>query len=124
MGWSEWKKFGAEKYDLGTSTTTWDIPALIEVGTLPSNIDYTKLTTDDFIVGMVSAGEVGTSSASANCRASADKINTFTHTYNENTGVLTVSGNKQTIRLQNASDSYKTLASKSLTFTCRAWLVC
>ncbi len=124
MGWSEPKKFGAEKYDLGTSTSTWNIPTLIEAGTLPSNIDYTKLTTDDFICGVVSAPKtVATDTHSATCRCINDPWTNFKYSYDASTGVLTVSGNKITMRMQNENDSHRTLSTQAVALTCRAWLI-
>lgn len=136
MGWSEFKKFGTQKYDLGTSTSTWDIPTLIEAGTLPKSIDYTKLSKDDFIVGVVGCTRTRTSNAYANATAQAYGVVEFSHDYDSDSGLLTIystrqasSGNittkgaSQIIILEDASNSYADLQTKTQTMTAQAWLV-
>lgn len=129
MGWSEPKKFGTQIYDLGTSTSTWDIPALIEGGTLPSNIDFTQLTTENFVCGMVSVGVVQTagsytSDISYKPYAHAVGVSSFDYSYDASTGVFSVLNNKQTIQLRQTSSSSTILKTATQTFTCQAWLVC
>lgn len=127
MGWSESKKFGVEKYDLGTSTSTWDIPALIEAGILPKNIDYKKLTTDNFVCGMVSVNAVQTASSYTNDisyipYARVAGVSSFDYSYDASTGVFSVLNNKQTIQLRQTNSS-TVLKTTTQTFTCQAWLV-
>lgn len=127
MGWSEPKKFGTQKYDLGTSTSTWDIPALIESGVLPKNIDFEKLTTENFIAGIVKGASKATANgyqtATANAVNAAAMGFTFSYSYDDSTGVLTASGVTQSVRLRDAANSNAIIKSTSQSMTAQAWLV-
>lgn len=122
MGWSEPKKFGVEKFDLGIGTS-FSIPELIEAGTLPATIDYTKLTKEDFIVGIIKGGSVTTdygTLATSQSRAIAGGF-TLSKSYDATKGVLTVGGRSQSIKCET-QPSYS--VSKTQSMTVQAWLVC
>ena len=130
MGWSEWKPFGgsnggATTYDLGEVTSTVDVKSLIEDGTLPSSIDYTKLTAENFGIYSISCAKFNTSQQGAStmafARADANAVD-LSYTYDNTTGVLTLSGNQITIKLQNVG--YGTVYSKTQTLTCKVYLIC
>lgn len=105
--------------------TSWDVKSVCE----QNGIDYTKLTTSNFACGMVKVGAVQTeakytTNTTYQPYGRAAGVSSFSYSYNASTGVLSVSGNKQTIESrQTGSNSTPVLASTTQTFTCRAWLL-
>lgn len=84
-----------------------------------NGIDYTKLTTDNFIVGASKASEVQTGWSDA--YQQYGHASGFTITKEYANGILTVGGNSQNIRTYSAGTGWQT--AKKQTMTVFAYLV-
>jgi len=108
------------------TSITYNVANLIADGTLPGTIDYTKLTTDDFVVGMTSSSSKSDLRANYSgymqAGATVTKFN-IQASYDAAKGVLTVTGTRATLTCFAAGIS-GTTGTAYLYATVRAWLVC
>lgn len=107
---------------LGTGTS-FDVKSVCE----EHGIDYTTLTNDNFITG-ISKGSAVTGSTNWPYEVGhtyCPNATGFTrsHTYAATTGVLTVKGNSQTVRIIQPSYSNYTRVKVTQSMTCFAYLV-
>lgn len=120
-----WEGIDGEIYYLGTDKS-YDIPALIENGTLPSILEYSKLTSDNFITLIdefpnTSAGYQGASHK----YVSGKIVNTpISKSYDSSSGVLNISGGTYQLHVCIAdSFSYCSDKSSTATATIKTYLV-
>lgn len=118
---------GVQLYDLGEGTS-WDVKALIESGTLPSTIDYTVLTEDNFIIEIAAFPAISSSNITKLSADSTYRITTSTtkptKTYLAAMGTLSVSGGTITAILMTTAPSISQVSSKAGACTLKAYLIC
>lgn len=110
-------------YYLGTGTS-FDLTTLKNNGTLPSWIDLSTLTNNDFVVGISEIPSFTSSTQQKDHWARATyTANALTKTYNSSTGILTISGGGGTLKLQYDEYGWKDGVSQTLNVTRFAYLM-
>lgn len=105
---------------LGTGTS-------FNIKTLLPDIDYTKLTIENFIVGGLSAPDMMTTNYTTGAGNVEDKAAArgfkIGKTYNASTGILSLSGASQRIQIHKNSTGYSSWAASNQNINCFAYLV-